>query len=132
MGIFDGLTTYSDQEFSRFLRGAFLASAGYDEQDLSRPVVAIAHTISDYTTCHRGMPQLVDAVARGILEAGGLPMVVPTMSLPEVLVAPTSMLYRNLLAMATEETCAAIPWTRLCSWADVTRRSRANHGGSVR
>lgn len=109
MGIFDGLTTYSDQEFSRFLRGAFLASAGYDEQDLSRPVVAIAHTISDYTTCHRGMPQLVDAVARGILEAGGLPMVVPTMSLPEVLVAPTSMLYRNLLAMATEETLRSHP-----------------------
>jgi dihydroxy-acid dehydratase len=109
MGIFDGLTTYSDQEFSRFLRGTFLASAGYDEQDLSRPIVAIAHTISDYATCHRGMPELVAAVSRGVLEAGGLPMVVPTMSLPEVLVAPTSMLYRNLLAMATEETLRSHP-----------------------
>lgn len=109
MGIFDGLTSYSDQEFSRFLRGVFLASAGYDEQDLNRPIVAIVHTSSDYMTCHRDMPQLVEAVSRGVLEAGGLPMVVPTMSLPEVLVAPTSMLYRNLLAMATEETLRSHP-----------------------
>jgi dihydroxy-acid dehydratase len=109
MGIFDGLTAYSDEDFSRFLRGVFLASAGYDGRDLDRPVVAIAHTISDYTTCHRGMPQLVDAVSRGVLEAGGLPMVLPTMSLPEVLVTPTSMLYRNLLAMATEETLRSHP-----------------------
>ena len=48
--------------FSRYLRRAFLASAGYDEADLARPVVGIADTSSDYTTCHRAMPQLVEAV----------------------------------------------------------------------
>ena len=48
--------------FSRYLRRAFLASAGYDEVDLERPVVGIADTSSDYTTCHRAMPQLVEAV----------------------------------------------------------------------
>ncbi|MEI2716261.1 MAG: dihydroxy-acid dehydratase [Candidatus Nanopelagicales bacterium] len=78
-----GLTSYGDEGFSRFLRRAFLASAGFDDSDLDRPVVGIADTSSDYTTCHREMPQLIEAVRRGVLEAGGLPFVFPTMSLPE-------------------------------------------------
>ena len=74
-GIDRNLTHYADPGFSRYLRRAFLASAGYDEADLERPVVGIADTSSDYTTCHRAMPQLVEAVKRGVLEAGGLPLV---------------------------------------------------------
>jgi len=96
-------TEYGDPEFSRFLRRAFLASAGYDTVSLDRPVVGIAHTSSDYTTCHRSMPELVDAVRRGVLEAGALPLAFPTASLPEILLSPTSMLLRNLLAMETEQ-----------------------------
>ncbi len=103
------LTSYGDPEFSRFLRRAFLSSAGLDRDDLSRPVVGIVDTSSDFTTCHRQMPELVEAVRRGILEAGGIPMRVPSMSLGEILISPTSMLYRNLLAMETEEQLTAYP-----------------------
>jgi len=108
-GVDRGLTSYGDEGFSRFLRRAFLASAGFDDSDLDRPVVGIADTSSDYTTCHREMPQLIEAVRRGVLEAGGLPFVFPTMSLPEILLNPTSMLFRNLAAMTTEELLRAQP-----------------------
>ena len=103
------LTSYGDPGFSRFLRRAFLSSAGFDDEDIDRPVVGVADTSSDYTTCHRQMPELVEAVRRGVLEAGGLPFRFPTMSLPEILVSPTSMLYRNLLAIETEEQIRAQP-----------------------
>ena len=108
-GIDSRPTSYGDAGFSRYLRRAFLASAGYDQSDLDRPVVGIADTSSDYTPCHRLMPELVAAVKRGVLEAGGLPLVFPTMSLGEILLTPTSMLYRNLLAMETEEMIKAQP-----------------------
>src|SRR5487761_2506491 len=108
-GIDGRLTSYGDDAFSRYLRRAFLASAGYDSQELNRPIVGIADTSSDYTTCHRQMPELVAAVKRGVLEAGGLPLVFPTASLGETLLSPTSMLFRNLLAMETEELIAAQP-----------------------
>ena len=58
------LTEYGDPGFSRYLRRAFLASAGFDADDLDRPIVGIAHTSSEYVTCHREMPQLVEAVRR--------------------------------------------------------------------
>jgi dihydroxy-acid dehydratase len=107
--VYGGLTSYGDLGFSRFLRGAFLAAAGYDTGDLDRPVVGIADLSSDYNPCHRDMPALVNAVRRGVLEAGGLPFVFPTGSLGETMLSPTSMLFRNLLAMETEELVAAQP-----------------------
>ncbi|SCL29116.1 dihydroxy-acid dehydratase [Micromonospora inyonensis] len=102
-------TAYGDEGFSRFLRRAFLASRGYDDIDLDRPVVGIAVTTSDYNTCHRDMPALLEAVRRGVLEAGGLPLDFPTISLGEILTSPTSMLFRNLMAMDTEEMIRALP-----------------------
>jgi dihydroxy-acid dehydratase len=108
-GITGGLTTYGDPEFSAFLRRAFLASAGYDAADLARPVVGIVDTRSDYNTCHRHMPEMVAAVKRGVLEAGGLPFAFPTISLHEILTSPTTMLFRNLQAMDTEEMIRAQP-----------------------
>jgi dihydroxy-acid dehydratase len=109
VGIDRGLTAYGDLGFSKYLRRAFLASAGFDRADLDRPVVGIADTSSEYTTCHRHMPEIVQAVKRGVLEAGGLPLVFPTISLGEILLSPTSMPYRNLLAMETEEMIRAQP-----------------------
>lgn len=91
------------------MRRAFLASAGFDHVDLDRPIVAIADTSSDYNSCHRHMPQLIDAIKRGVLEAGGLPFAFPTISLHEILNSPTTMLYRNLLAMETETMIGAHP-----------------------
>ena len=108
-GVDRNLTNYADAGFSRYLRRAFLASAGYDGADLQRPVIGVVDTSSDYNTCHRDMPQLVEAVKRGVLEAGGLPMVFPTISLGEILLSPTAMLYRNLMAMETEEMIRAQP-----------------------
>lgn len=104
-----GVTSYGDVGFSRFLRGAFLAGAGFDKEDLDRPLVGIADLRSDYNPCHRGVPAILEHVKRGVLEAGGLPMVFPTMSLGETLLTPTSMLFRNLLAMETEELLRAQP-----------------------
>lgn len=103
------LASYGDTEFSQYIRRAFLSSAGYDREDCDRPVVGIVDTSSDYNTCHREMPQMVEAVKRGVLEAGGLPMVFPTISLHEINTFPTTMLYRNLAAMDTEEMIRAQP-----------------------
>jgi dihydroxy-acid dehydratase len=108
-GLDKGLTAYADVGFSRYLRSAFLAGAGYDKTDVGKPVVGIANLTSDYNPCHRMMPGLVEQVARGVSQAGGLPLVFPTISLGESFLAPTSMLYRNLLAMETEELLRAQP-----------------------
>lgn len=105
----DRLTSYGDDGFSVYLRGAFLAAAGYDREDLGRPIIGIGHTISDFTPCHRQMPELVEAAKRGVLQAGGLPLVFPTMSLGETLLSPTSMLFRNLASMEAEELIRAQP-----------------------
>lgn len=102
-------TSYGDPEFGSYLRRAFLASAGYDDTDLNRPIIGIASTKSDFNTCHRAMPELIESVKRGVLQAGGLPMEFPTISLGEILTTPTSMIYRNLMAMDTEEMLSALP-----------------------
>ena len=102
-GAMSGPTSYADPGFSRFLRRAFLAAEGFDDVDLDRPVVGIATTVSDFNPCHRDVPAVVEAVKRGVLQAGALPMVFPTMSLGETFINPTSMFLRNLMAMETEE-----------------------------
>ena len=108
-GIDRNLTSYGDREFSRYLRRAFLASAGYDRSDLERPIVGIVDTTSDYNTCHRQMPEMLAAVRRGVLQGGGLPLAFPTISLNEILTSPTTMLFRNLQAIDTEEMIRAQP-----------------------
>lgn len=108
-GIDKNLTSYGDPEFSKYIRRAFLAAAGYDTEDVQRPIIGIASTVSDYNPCHGQMPDLINAVKRGVLEAGGLPFVFPTCSLHEIFCSPTTMLFRNLLAMETEEMITAQP-----------------------
>ncbi len=108
-GVYGRLTNYGDVEFSKFIRRAFLNSAGLDETDIDRPVIGIVNTTSDFTTCHREMPQMIEAVKRGILEAGGIPFVFPVMSLGEILTNPTTMLFRNLMAMELEEQLTSQP-----------------------
>lgn len=108
-GIGRSLTSYGDEGFSRYLRRAFLAGAGFDATDLDRPIVGIADLSSDYNPCHKLMPSVVENVRRGVLQGGALPMVFPTMSLHESFASPTSMLLRNLLSMETEELIRAQP-----------------------
>jgi dihydroxy-acid dehydratase len=108
-GISKGLTNYGDRGFSLFLRKAFIKGAGYTDQALERPVIGITNTGSAYNPCHGNMPQLIEAVKRGILMAGGLPMDFPTLSLHESFSQPTSMYLRNLMSMETEELLRAQP-----------------------
>jgi len=103
------LTDYGDAGFSRFLRRGFAKSMGYTESELARPIIGIANTFSDLVSCHGTVPQLIAAVKRGVLAAGGLPLEFPTISLGEPFLNPTSMLYRNLMAMDTEEMIRAQP-----------------------
>src|SRR4051812_38515498 len=108
-GMRRGLTNYGDAGFSLFLRKAFIKGAGYTDAALERPVVGITDTGSGYNPCHGNMPQLVEAVQRGIMLAGGLPVKFPTISIGESFAAPTSMYLRNLMSMDTEEMLRAQP-----------------------
>ena len=104
-----GLTSYGDADFSLFLRKAFVKSMGYSDDALTRPIVGIANTFSDYNACHGNVPRLIDAIKRGVMLAGGLPMEFPTITLHESFAYPTSMFLRNLMAMDTEEMLRAQP-----------------------
>ena len=108
-GLKRGLTHYGDTGFSLFLRKSFAKSMGYTEQDLERPVIGIANTASGFNNCHRSVPDLIEAVKRGVMYGGGLPVEFPTISLGEPYLNPTSMLFRNLMAIDTEEMIRAQP-----------------------
>ena len=109
IGIAHGLTNYGDHDFSLYLRRSFAQSMGYSRSLLEKPVVGIAYTASGFNNCHRHFPELLEAVKRGVLSAGALPMEFPTISLGEVFQSPTSMKFRNLMAMDTEEMVMAQP-----------------------
>ena len=108
-GMRRGLTSYGDTGFSLFLRKAFIKGAGFTDDALGRPVIGIANTGSGYNPCHGNMPQLMEAVKRGVMLAGGLPVEFPTISIHESFAAPTSMYLRNLMSMDTEEMIRAQP-----------------------
>ncbi|AZO08620.1 MULTISPECIES: dihydroxy-acid dehydratase [unclassified Mesorhizobium] len=103
------MTSYGDAAFSLFLRTAFIKAAGYSDDALGRPIVGIVNTASDYNPCHGNAPQLIEAVKRGVMLSGALPMVFPTISIHEAFAHPTSMVLRNLMAMDTEEMVRAQP-----------------------
>src|SRR5690349_17696326 len=69
-GLRKGLTNYGDSEFSLFLRKAFIKAKGYSDDALTRPVVGITNTGSDFNPCHGNVPQLIEAVKRGVMLAG--------------------------------------------------------------
>src|SRR2546430_10006219 len=108
-GLRQGLATYGDAGFSLFLRKAFIKAGGYSDDALDRPIVGITNTFSDYNPCHGNVPDLIEAVKRGVMLAGALPMVFPTISIHESFSHPTSMFLRNLMAMDTEEMIRAQP-----------------------
>ena len=108
-GMRRGLTRYGDADFSLYLRQAFIKAMGYSDDALARPVIAIADTGSAYNACHATVPEIVEAVKRGVMLAGGLPMPFPTVSLHESFAHPTSMYLRNLMAVDTEEMLRALP-----------------------
>ncbi len=108
-GLSRGLTHYGDPDFALYLRRSFARSMGYGEAMLERPVVGICNTASGFNNCHRLLPELIEAVKRGVLAAGGLPLEFPTISLGEPFLSPTSLMFRNLMSMDVEEMIRAQP-----------------------
>ena len=108
-GIRKGLTRYGDDAFSLYVRKAFIKAMGYTDDALERPLIGIANTYSGYNACHATVPQIVEAVKRGVMLAGGLPIEFPIISLHESFAFPTSMFLRNLMSIDTEEMIKAQP-----------------------
>jgi len=109
IGLANNLTHYGDPDFSVFLRKSFASSMGYSKDILNRKIVGIAYTGSGFNNCHRHFPELLDAVKRGVIANGALPLEFPTISLGEVFLNPTSLKFRNLMALDTEEMIKAQP-----------------------
>jgi dihydroxy-acid dehydratase len=108
-GLAGGLTSYGDAAFSQYLRRSFAASMGYGREMLDRPVVGICYAAGGFNNCHRHVPELIEAVCRGVLTAGALPVPFPTISLGEIYLSPTSLKFRNLMSMDVEEMIRAQP-----------------------
>ncbi|KAH7170057.1 dihydroxy-acid/6-phosphogluconate dehydratase [Dactylonectria macrodidyma] len=109
VGLRQGLASYGDPHFSLFLRKVFIKALGYSEDALSRPIIGIVNTYSSFNPCHANIPQLIDAVKRGVQLNGGLAIDFPTISIAESFSSPTSMYLRNLMSMDTEEMISAQP-----------------------
>jgi dihydroxy-acid dehydratase len=98
------------QDLRSFGHRSRLRQIGYDAEDWrGKPVIGIVNTWSDINACHTHLRARAEDVKRGVLQAGGLPIELPAISLAEPFVKPTTMLYRNLLAMETEELLRSHP-----------------------
>ncbi|MCK6441659.1 L-arabinonate dehydratase [Elstera cyanobacteriorum] len=101
---------FAPDDFRSFGHRSRMNQMGYSAEDyIGKPVIAIINTWSDFNYCHAHFKQRVEDVKRGILQAGGFPVELPAISLSEGKVKPTSMLYRNFLAMETEELLRSHP-----------------------
>src|SRR6478735_5949712 len=101
---------YGPEDMRSFGHRSRTAQMGYDADDYKgKPVIGIINTWSDINPCHTHFKQRVEEVKRGIWQAGGFPVEMPAISLSEPFQKPTTMLYRNLLAMETEELLRSYP-----------------------
>ncbi len=101
---------FAPDDLRSFGHRSRLKGMGWGEQDYrDKPVIAILNTWSDLNTCHSHLRERAEAIKRGVWQAGGFPVEIPVMSLSEMLMKPTTMLYRNLLAMETEEVLRCHP-----------------------
>lgn len=108
-GIDKSLTNYGDKEFSSYLRRSFARSMGYTTESLNKPIVGIVNTASGLNSCHRHFPEMIEALKRGIQSQNCLGVDFPVISLGEVYLSPTSMMFRNLMSMDVEEMIRAQP-----------------------
>ena len=108
-GLSRNLPHYGDPAFSIFLRKAFIKAMGYTDDALGRPIIGIVNTFSGYNACHQNIPDLIEAVSRGVMLNGGIPVPFPIISIHETFSHPTSMYLRNLMAMDAEEMIRAQP-----------------------
>ncbi len=101
---------FAPDDFRSFGHRSRVMQMGYAPVDwVGKPVIAIINTWSDANQCHAHFKQRVDDVKRGVFQAGGFPLELPAISLSESMVKPTTMLYRNFLAMETEELLRSHP-----------------------
>ncbi|KAF1049382.1 L-arabinonate dehydratase [Xylophilus sp.] len=99
-----------NNDFRTFNHRSRIMQMGYDRADWEgKPVIAIMNSWSEYNPCHMHFRQRVEDVKRGVLQAGGFPLEMPTMSLNDALVKPSALLYRNLMAMEVEEMIRCYP-----------------------
>ena len=108
-GMRKGLASYGDAGFSLFLRKAFIKAMGYSDDAIDRTIIGITNTFSGYNACHKNVPDMIEAIKRGVMLAGGLPIEFPVISIAESFTHPTSMFLRNLMAMDVEEMIRAQP-----------------------
>ncbi|EKM98520.1 MULTISPECIES: L-arabinonate dehydratase [unclassified Acidocella] len=95
---------FAPDDLRSFGHRSRMMQLGFDEPDFKdKPVIGILNTWSELNTCHSHFPERVQDVKRGVLQAGGLPVELPSLSVDESYIKPTSMLYRNLLAIEAEE-----------------------------
>jgi L-arabonate dehydrase len=101
---------FGERDLAGLTHRAYLRAEGFSSRVFDgKPVVGICNSWSELTTCNAHLRQVADAVKRGVWAAGGFPLEFPTISLGEVLMKPTTMLYRNLMAMDVEESIRAYP-----------------------
>jgi len=101
---------FGESDMRGFGHHSRVAQMGYSRADYSgKPIIAVINTWSDINSCHAHFRQRAEEVKRGVLQAGGFPLEMPALALAEVFQKPTTMLYRNLLAMETEELLRSYP-----------------------
>lgn len=102
-------TSYGDEGFSEFIKMAFRRHLGHDEKDYEKPVIGISNTFSEINRCHAHVKPMIEAIKQGVIMEGGIPLEFPVISVGEMFTSPTTMLYRNLVAIDTEEMIKAQP-----------------------
>ncbi|TMH68656.1 MAG: dihydroxy-acid dehydratase [Betaproteobacteria bacterium] len=101
---------FGESDMRGFGHHSRIAQMGYSRADYyCKPIIAVINTWSDINSCHAHFRQRAEEVKRGVLQAGGFPLEMPALALAEVFQKPTTMLYRNLLAMETEELLRSYP-----------------------
>ena len=116
----------------RTVSRAFLKGMGFTDEDINgRPVIGICNPWSELNNCNAHFKLLAEAVKRGVWQAGGLPLEFPVISLGEVFIAPTTMLYRNLMAMDVEEMIRAQPLDGVVLLASCDKTTPAMIMGAV-
>src|SRR5437660_1933510 len=101
---------WGQPNYESFTRRAWMRSEGFSSDFFqNKPVIGICNSWSEFNNCNAHLRAVAEAVKRGVLAAGGFPLEFPTISLGEVYMKPTTMLYRNLMAMDVEECIRAYP-----------------------
>jgi dihydroxy-acid dehydratase len=123
---------FEDTGMRGFAHRQRMQQQGFRREDLmERPIVAILNTWSDLSPCHAHLRERAEAVKRGVLLAGGFPLELPAMSLGEVMVKPTTMLYRNFLAMEVEELLRSLPCDGVVLLAGCDKTTPATVMGAI-